>query len=143
MVDEGIIKKAMKTLRKSAGVIRRNLYVGDYVFNASKTADEKALNGKPWIEYWQTMTGKQIPDVCPLCGLPLDEKDADGCHIVFPKGIETLFGVMQEEGSRLKYIIPGHHKCNCQFNALIEIKFPIEACLAFDKKLYSNPIFIF
>ena len=134
MVDEGIIKKTMETLRKSAGVIRRNLNVGDLVFNASKTAEEKALNGKPWIEYWQTMTGKKIPKICPLCGLPLDEKDADGCHIVFPKRIETLFGVMQEEGSRLKYIIPAHYKCNCQFNALIEIKLPIEACLAFDTK---------
>ena len=61
MVDEGIIKKTMETLRKSAGVIRRNLNVGDLVFNASKTAEEKALNGKPWIEYWQTMTGKKIP----------------------------------------------------------------------------------
>lgn len=134
MVDEGRIKKAMKTLRMSTEFIRRNLNVGDLVFNASKTADEKALNGKTWIEYWQTMTGKQIPEVCPLCGSPLEEKDTDGCHIVFPKGIETLFGVMQEEGTRLKYIIPGHHKCNCQFNALIEIKFPIEACLAFSKK---------
>lgn len=35
MVDEGIIKKTMETLRKSAGVIRRNLNVGDLVFKAS------------------------------------------------------------------------------------------------------------
>ena len=41
---------------------------------------------------------------------------------------------MHEQGSRLKYIIPGHHKCNCQFGALIEIKAPVEACLAFDRE---------
>lgn len=138
MVDKRNILTTMETLRKKAGFIRRNLYVGDLVFNASKTADDMALNGKPWIEYWKTMTGKSIPDICPLCGLPLNENDAEGCHIVFPKGIETLFGVMQEQGFRMKYIIPGHHKCNCQFNSLMEIKSPVEACFALGRNLMNR-----
>lgn len=138
MVNVDRIKEAMEGIRTSSGILRKNLHVGDCVFNASKTADDKALNGKSWIEYWKTMTGKNIPDVCPLCGLPLDENDADGCHIVFPKGIEALFGGMQEQSLRPKYIIPGHHKCNCQFNALMEIKFPVEACLAFDRRVIKQ-----
>lgn len=133
MVDEKMIRETLEKFRKDAGFLRRNLRKGDYVFNASNTSDEKALNGQSWVEYWKQMTGKDLPELCPLCGQSLSAGDADGCHIVFPKGIEILFGVIKDDTWRPKYIIPAHHKCNCQFGSLKEIKYPVEACFAFPR----------
>ena len=130
MVNIKLIQETMNMLQRNAGHIRRNLNVGDYVFNAIDTAEQKATNGKSWIDYWKQMTGKDLPACCPFCGQPLSIDDAEGCHIVFPQGMELLFGMVKDKAWRPKYIIPGHHKCNCQYGSLVEIKFPVETCLA-------------
>lgn len=127
------IKNMIKKI-KDSGILCKHLIKGDFIFNAKDTASEKSITGESWINYWKKMTGDDLPAICPLCGYPLNEQDADGCHIVFPKGIEAMTGLMNKDLARIKYIIPGHHKCNCQFGQLIQIKHSVDAVLAFVKE---------
>lgn len=133
-MDEKLFNSAQNALRGKRGFLRPHLNIGDYVFNASETADEKPIAADSWIDYWKKMTGNKIPEICPFCGMPLKPEEAEGCHIVFPKSIEHLFGVMQNGVIRPKYIIPGHHECNCQFGKLFEIKYSVDAYIAVSRK---------
>ena len=62
---------------------------GIFIFNAKNTGDQKTMNGQPWIEYWKTITGLAVPDICPFCGESLNEDDAEGCHVIIAKDIEV------------------------------------------------------
>lgn len=80
---------------------------GDYVKNAKNTGNDTPSEGDSWIDYWEKHTGKKLPSVCPLCGKPFKENDqVDGCHVQV-KGTDGRY-------RSKKYIIPGHHECNCQ-----------------------------
>lgn len=133
-MDEKLYNTAMNAQRGKRGFLRKHLDVGDCVFNASETADEKPVAADFWIDYWKQMTGNEIPNICPFCGLPLNADEAEGCHIVFPKSVEHLLGVMQKGVIRPKYIIPGHHNCNCQFGKLFDVKCSVDAYIAVSKK---------
>lgn len=132
-MDQNKIKSTIEKIKESGAFFHKHLDKGDFVFNARDTTDEKSIIGGSWIEYWKKMAGVKLPVICPLCGSPLNERDADGCHVIFPKGIEAMTGSLNNKIDRQKYIIPGHHKCNCQFGQLIQIKYPIDAFLAFSK----------
>ena len=92
------------------------------------------MNGQPWIEYWKTITGLHVPDICPFCGKSLNEGDAEGCHVVIAKDIEVSLNSKGQDVIRPLYIIPGHHDCNCQFGKMMQIKNPVVAVIAYSPK---------
>ena len=107
---------------------------GSFVFNAKNTGDQKTMNGQPWIEYWKTITGLAVPDICPLCGESLNEGDAEGCHVIIAKDIEVSIKSIAQDVIRSQYIIPGHHECNCQFEKMMKIMNPVVAVVAYSRK---------
>lgn len=92
---------------------------GSKIRNASHTGDDHPNEGT-WLEYWKEHTKEAIPLVCPFCGkLLIEGPDVDGCHIRY----------YDDKGfiSRNEYIIPGHHRCNCQFQQDFVLKKSVNA----------------
>lgn len=102
------------------------LYTGHSIRNAERTSDEHAGVGESWKKYWQIFTLQDFPDICPLCGEPLNEDDVDGCHI-------EISGLMQGNWLTKKYIIPGHHRCNMQLGQEWNTKIAINAVEAIER----------
>lgn len=132
MVDIDI--NIVESMGKNGNFICKRLTKGSFVFNARNTGDEKAMNGQPWIEYWKTITGLNIPDICPFCGKSLNEGDAEGCHVVIAKGIEASLNSIAQDIIRPQYIILGHHECNCQFGKMMQIMNPVVAVIVYSQK---------
>lgn len=132
MVDMDINK--VVSMGKKENFMYKILDKGSFVFNARNTGDQKTITGQPWIEYWKTITGLAVPDICPFCGGSLNEGDAEGCHVVIVKDIEVRLNSIAQDVIRPQYIIPGHHECNCQFGKMMQIKNPVVAVVAYFQK---------
>lgn len=106
-----------------------NLYKDQQVKNADDTQNDLPVYGDTWINYWKVFTMEDIPTVCPLCGKELTEDEADGCHIQ----IKSQSIMSNGNYEKTEYIIPGHHKCNCQFGEEFKLKIGIKAVEAIKK----------
>lgn len=105
------------------------LHKSQQVKNADNTGDDNPVVCNAWIDYWKTFTMEDIPDVCPLCGEPMTDDDSKGCHVL----IKSQSAMGNGNYGATKYIIPGHHKCNCQFGEEFELKIEIKAVEAIKK----------
>lgn len=105
------------------------LHKAQQVKNAEYTQDDIPIVCNTWIKYWKTFTMEGVPDVCPLCGKQMTEDDADGCHVM----IKSQSIMSNGNYGTTEYIIPGHHKCNCQFGEEFNLKIGIKAVEAFKK----------
>ena len=106
-----------------------NLHVNQQVKNADETQDDLPVYGDTWINYWKVFTMEDIPTVCPLCGKVLTEDEVDGCHIQ----IKSQSIMSNGNYEKTEYIIPGHHKCNCQFGKEFNLKLGVKAIEAIKK----------
>ena len=109
------------------GIIQ--MHKDQQVKNAYNTGDDAPVLCNSWIDYWKTFAMEDIPMVCPLCGKELSEDEADGCHIQ----IKSQSIMSNGKYEKTVYIIPGHHKCNCQFGAEFKLKIEIKAVEAIKK----------
>ena len=109
------------------GIIQ--MHKDQQVKNAYNTGDDNPVACNSWIDYWKTFAMEDIPMVCPLCGKELSEDEADGCHIQ----IKSQSIMSNGKYEKTVYIIPGHHKCNCQFGAEFKLKIVIKAVEAIKK----------
>ena len=108
----------------------KQLPKGQQVKNADDTQNDLPGCGDTWINYWKVFSMKDIPTVCPLCGKELSEDEADGCHIQ----IKSQSIMSNGNYEQTEYIIPGHHKCNCQFGKEFDLKIDIKAVKAIKKQ---------
>jgi hypothetical protein len=111
----------------------KDLPAKQQVKNAKGSGDDVPVFGETWIKYWKIFTKKEIPSVCPLCGNAITEKETEGCHILIKSHPSN--GTCDGNGSyeKKEYIIPGHHKCNCQFDEEFELEKDITAVEALKK----------
>lgn len=102
------------------------------VFHANGTHDLKRKNGEYWIDYWERITGKKRPQICPCCKTDVNN-DKDN-HIVGAH----VYKVMDDTNSnRIKYIVPTCNNCNLKYplensplggnNFLVPSDYPIPA----------------
>lgn len=105
------------------------LHKSQLVKNADDTGNDVPVVCNAWIDYWKTFTMEDIPDVCPLCGEPITDDDSKGCHVL----IKSQSDMGNGNYEATKYIIPGHHKCNCQFGEEFNLKIEIKAVEAIKK----------
>lgn len=103
------------------------LHKGQQVKNAVDTGDDDPIVGNTWIDYWKTFTMQDTPDVCPLCGNPM--ADCVGCHVL----IKSQSIMSNGNYETTEYIIPGHQKCNCQYDEEFDLKIAIKTVEAIKK----------
>ena len=129
MIDYRKIRNlsARMELGSNPNIIR--LHKFQLVKNADDTWNDVPVVCNAWIDYWKTFTMEDIPDVCPLCGEPITDDDSKGCHVL----IKSQSDMGNGNYEATKYIIPGHHKCNCQFGDEFNLKIDIKAVEAIKK----------
>lgn len=98
--------------------------VGDVVINSSKTADDEPAIGQYWIDYWEDISGEDIPSSCPCCGNPMsrDEGNVHGTHVQMNRGLFAK-----------KYIIPTCNGCNGKHEQELTLKSKITGVEAIKK----------
>lgn len=114
-------------LGSNPNIIR--LHKFQLVKNADDTGNDVPVVCNARIDYWKTFTMEDIPNVCPLCGEPITDDDSKGCHVL----IKSQSDMGNGNYEATKYIIPGHHKCNCQFGEEFNLKIDIKAVEAIKK----------
>ena len=129
MIDYRKIRNlsARMELGSNPNIIR--LHKFQLVKNADDTGNDVPVVCNAWIDYWKTFTMEDIPDVCPLCGEQITDDDSKGCHVL----IKSQSDMGNGNYEATKYIIPGHHKCNCQFGEEFNLKIDIKAVEAIKK----------
>lgn len=129
-MDVRKVKSLIARMESGCDPESKQLPKGQQVKNADDTQNDLPGHGDTWINYWKVFSMKDIPTVCPLCGKELSEVEADGCHIQ----IKSQSIMSNGNYEKTEYIIPGHHKCNCQFGKEFDLKIDIKAVEAIKKQ---------
>lgn len=107
----------------------KELLANQYIKNAVNTQEDHPIYGKDWITYWEMFAQEDIPEICPFCGDELKKDEAEGCHIL----IKSQIVLGKDDYGKTEYIIPGHHKCNCQFDEGFKLANGVKAVEAIKK----------
>lgn len=129
-MDVRKVKSLIARMESGCDPESKQLPKGQQVKNADDTQNDLPGYGDTWINYWKVFSMKDIPTVCPLCGKELSEDEVDGCHIQ----IKSQSIMSNGNYEKTEYIIPGHHKCNCQFGEEFDLKIDIKAVEAIKKQ---------
>lgn len=124
MIKYGLIMKKEDKVKKEAN----GELEGVLVFHKTNTSGDERENGETWITYWERITNKQFPEMCPCCEKTLTQiRDENPGKKVEMVGAHIRKYYEYADNNAKSYITPTCNICNNTYKKKVSLE---------DKKLF-------